>query len=189
MDSTCALAPAPSRHRPPFPSHRDPYRQQPLLTATSMFLQGWNNPEARQKPAQPLTGLNEAPGWLSCCWAGLRKRPPSSSKASHTANSDVEPSSHSPQLGEDKAQEKGDKSMEGRINDAEETERQKARKDRYMNAASKLRVEQVVEQTQTNATLDFDYLAYLVISGACCACCALACAAGGGVRACSSDSE
>lgn len=56
--------------------------------------------------------------------------------------------------------------MEGRINDEEEVERQKARKDRYMSAASKLRVEQVIEQTQTNATLDFDYLAYLVISGA-----------------------
>lgn len=113
----------------------------------------------------------DSPTWLSC-WAGMRKRAPFRGKGGDELDSDgkgsLKQDSDPGQLKNDKGEEgeEGEEREKGRINDAEEAERQKARKDKYMNAASKLRVDQVIEQTQTNATLDFDYLAYLVISGA-----------------------
>ena len=42
-----------------------------------------------------------------------------------------------------------------------EAERRKARKDRYMGLASKMRVDQMLEQIQIDAKLDFDYVAFL----------------------------
>ena len=43
-------------------------------------------------------------------------------------------------------------------------EKRKARKNRYMNLASKMRVDQMLEQVHTDAQIDFDYIAFLCAS-------------------------
>ena len=119
-----------------------------------------------KKTEEKTPNPEDSPSWLGGCWAGMRKRAPFVKDGGDELDSDgkgsLKQDSDPGQLKDGKGE--GEEGEEGRINDAEEAERQKARKDKYMNAASKLRVDQVIEQTQTNATLDFDYLAYLVIS-------------------------
>lgn len=129
-------------------------------------MQGWNNPDAKSKENQEKLEPESVVAWLRCGWAGMRKQAASGKQGSHDLDTGGKLDDPASKSGRSKAdQDKVDEAMEGRINDEEESERQKARKDKYMNAASKLRVDQVIEQTQTNATLDFDYLAYLIISG------------------------
>eukprot|EP00892_Ulva_mutabilis_P010281 jgi/Ulvmu1/7625/UM038_0051.1 len=127
--------------------------------------QGWNNPEARHAAKQKSPDPSDEPTWLSFCWARKKKRPASGMEDTHELSSEGKKADRDSDSGHAKDGPcKDGQAMEERTNDTEEEERQKARKDRYMNAASKLRVDQVIEQTKTNATLDFDYLAYLVIS-------------------------
>ena len=61
---------------------------------------------------------------------------------------------------------------EGEADDAEaeraaEGERRKARRDRYMSLASKMRVDQMLEQIHIDAKFDFDYIAFLCVPRAC----------------------
>ena len=42
-------------------------------------------------------------------------------------------------------------------------ERRKARRDRYMSLASKMRIDQMLEQVNTDTQIDFDYVAFLCV--------------------------